>query len=58
MLYLSNAMRHQLDHSEVINGIDYRIIDENYAQRCVDFFFEVFLKDEPLTKSYGNVTER
>ena len=57
-LLSKSRMKHQIDHSEVIDGITYKIIDENYAQRCVDFFFDVFLKDEPLQKSYGSLTER
>ena len=57
-LLSKSRMKHQINHSEVINGITYKIIDGNYAQGCVDFFFDVFLKDEPLQKSYGSLTER
>ena len=39
-------MLHQIQHSEIIDGLKYEIIHEDHQQKAVDFFFEVFLKAE------------
>ena len=41
--------RHEIQHGEIINGIKFTIIGEDRLQDAVDFFFDVFLKDEPAT---------
>ena len=42
-------MLHQIQHSEMIDGLKYEIIHEDHQQKAVDFFFEVFLKAECST---------
>ena len=45
-------------HEEIIDGFKYCVINEDYFQHAVDFFFEVFLKDEPTHKSFGGYDYR
>ena len=40
---------HQIQHSEIIDGLKYEIIHEDHQQKAVDFFFEVFLKAQCST---------
>ena len=42
-------MLHQIQHSEIIDGLKYEIIHEDHQQKAVDFFFEVFLKAQCST---------
>ena len=51
-------MKHQISHEEIIDGFKYCVINEDYAQQAVDFFFEVFLKDEPTSQSFGGYDYR
>ena len=39
-------MLHQIQHSEIIDGLKYEIIHEDHQEKAVDFLFEVFLKAE------------
>ena len=41
--------RHDIQHEEIIDGFKFAIIGEDRIQDAVDFFFDVFLKDEPAT---------
>ena len=41
------AFRHNIQHEEIIDGFKFSIIGEERLQEAVDFFFDVFLKDEP-----------
>ena len=56
--YLSDKMRHQILHEEIIDGFKYCVINEDYFQHAVDFFFEVYLKDEPTRQSFGGYDYR
>ena len=41
------AFRHNIEHEEIIDSFKFSIIGEERLQEAVDFFFDVFLKDEP-----------
>lgn len=51
-------MKHQIQHKEVINGITYQTLTEEYINDVVDFYFDVFLKDEPTTVAAGGYQDR
>mgnify|MGYP001401295727 CR=1 FL=1 len=52
-------MKHKIVHEEtIIDGFKYCLINEAYFQASVDFFFEVFLKDEPTSQSFGGYNYR
>ena len=51
-------MKHEIEHCQLLNELKYTIITKEYVQQAVDFFFEVFLKDEPSTKSFGGYSYR
>ena len=41
--------RHEIQQEEINNGIKFTLIGKDQLQDAVDFFFDVFLKDEPAT---------
>jgi len=51
-------MKHNIQHNEVINGILYKNLTEEYRLAIIDFYFDVFLKDEPTTVAAGGYTTR
>ena len=52
-------MKHQIVLEEtIIDGFKYCLINDAYFQASVDFFFEVFLKDEPTSQSFGGYNYR
>lgn len=51
-------MKHQIDYSETIDGLEYTIVTEDYFKPVLDLFFDVFVKDEPIQKSIGTYPRR
>lgn len=51
-------MKHKIEHKEIINGITYQTLTEEYIDEVVDFYFDVFLKDEPTTIAAGGYHDR
>ena len=47
-------MKHKIDHCQELNGLKYTIINQGYIQPVLNFFFEVFRKDEPINKEFGD----
>ena len=48
------AFNHQnISHNEVIDGLTHTLIGPEHMAKAVDFFFDVFLVDEPATKNAG-----
>ena len=37
-------MKHQIDYSETIDGLEYTIVTEDYFKPVLDLFFDVFVK--------------
>ena len=37
-------MKHHIEHENTIDSFKYTVINEEYFQKAVDFFFDVFLK--------------
>ncbi len=51
-------MKHTIEHHEVIDGILYTNLTHEYIKEVIDFYFDVFLNDEPSAKSMGGVNSR
>ena len=50
------AFNHQnISHNEVIDGLTHTLIGPDHLAKAVDFFFDVFLADEPATKKAGGI---
>ena len=45
-------MKHQIDYSEIIDGLEYTIVTEDYFKPVLDLFFDVFVKGR---KNLANV---
>ena len=41
-------MKHQIDYSETIDGLEYTIVTEDYFKPVLDLFFDVFVKGRKI----------
>ena len=51
-------MKHQIDHKEMIDGLIYTVVTEKYFEPVQNLFWDFFMKDEPIHKSFGGYPER
>lgn len=51
-------MKHQVNYKVELDGITYQNLTEDYEKEIHDFYWDVFLKDEPTTVAAGGYKER